>query len=77
MILPPQGENPIPYFKELRRLAHELGLNALSMGMSADWREAIAHGATHIRLGTSVFGERSSPSLTPPSTPLLPPLHSH
>ena len=42
----------------LRRLADEIGLASLSMGMSADFETAIAHGATHVRVGSAIFGER-------------------
>ena len=61
MCIPPQGEPPAPHFKLLAKLAERNGLSLLSMGMSADYEEAIAHGATHIRVGTAIFGARAIP----------------
>jgi len=58
MCIPPAGRDPAPHFAALAALARELGLSALSMGMSADYRAAIAAGATHVRLGTAIFGPR-------------------
>jgi uncharacterized pyridoxal phosphate-containing UPF0001 family protein len=48
----------VPHFEMLHRLAEGLRLKSLSMGMSADFETAIAHGATHVRVGTAIFGER-------------------
>ena len=58
MCIPPAGADPKPYFARLRTLAHEHGLNQLSMGMSGDFPEAIAEGATLVRVGTAIFGSR-------------------
>jgi hypothetical protein len=58
MCLPPLKDDPVPHFEMLKRLADGLGLRSLSMGMSADFETAILHGATHIRVGTAIFGER-------------------
>jgi hypothetical protein len=58
MCIPPLEDDPVPHFEMLRRLADDLGLPSLSMGMSADFETAIAHGATHIRVGSAIFGER-------------------
>jgi pyridoxal phosphate enzyme (YggS family) len=58
MCLPPLMDDPVPHFEMLKRLADGLGLRSLSMGMSADFEIAIAHGATLIRVGTAIFGER-------------------
>ncbi len=58
MCIPPEGEEPAPYFALLREIARRLGLAGLSMGMSADFETAIAFGATHVRVGTAIFGER-------------------
>lgn len=58
MCIPPAEELASPYFALLSKLAKENGLKNLSMGMSADFEEAIALGATHIRIGTAIFGER-------------------
>ncbi|SET00426.1 YggS family pyridoxal phosphate-dependent enzyme [Paracoccus homiensis] len=58
MCIPPEGEDPVPHFRLLRRLAEENGLPKLSMGMSADFEAAIAEGATHIRVGSAIFGAR-------------------
>ncbi len=58
MAIPPSDEAPSPYFALLNKLAKENGLAKISMGMSADYEDAIALGATHIRLGTAIFGKR-------------------
>ena len=59
MIIPPNDNKPEKYFKSLNELNKSLALQDLSMGMSADYLEAIKHGATFIRVGSSIFGERS------------------
>ena len=59
MVIPPNDNNPEKYFKSLSELNKSLALKDLSMGMSADYLEAIKHGATFIRVGSSIFGERS------------------
>ena len=59
MCIPPESDDPIPHFDMLRRLAEMLELRSLSMGMSGDFETAIAHGATHVRIGSAIFGERS------------------
>ena len=59
MVIPPNDNNPEKYFKSLNELNKSLALKDLSMGMSADYIEAIKHGATFIRVGSSIFGERS------------------
>lgn len=61
MCIPPADELASPYFALLAKLAKENNLKNLSMGMSADFEEAIALGATHIRLGTAIFGSRLLP----------------
>jgi PLP dependent protein len=58
MCIPPSNEAPSPYFALLAKLAKENNLKNLSMGMSSDFEDAIALGATHIRVGTAIFGER-------------------
>lgn len=58
MCIPPAGADPRPHFRMLRGLRDRLGLAELSMGMSADWREAVEEGATFVRIGTAIFGER-------------------
>ena len=58
MCLPPSGVNPAPYFSLLAKLAKENSLTGLSMGMSADFETAIKLGATHVRVGTALFGSR-------------------
>lgn len=58
MCIPPQGEAPAPYFMLLEKIAQRNGLAKLSMGMSDDFETAIAFGATHIRVGTAIFGPR-------------------
>ena len=59
MVIPPNDNNPDKYFKSTYELNKSLALQDLSMGMSADYVEAIKHGATFIRVGSSIFGERS------------------
>lgn len=58
MCIPPEDEDPVPHFRLLRDLAQAHGLPGLSMGMSADFEAAIAHGATHVRVGSAIFGAR-------------------
>lgn len=58
MCVPPAEESPAPYFALLHKMAAELELPHLSMGMSGDYETAIRLGATHIRVGTALFGER-------------------
>ena len=60
MAVPPSSECASPYFALLAKLAYENNLPKLSMGMSADYEEAIALNSTHIRLGTAIFGARIS-----------------
>lgn len=59
MGIPPRDADPVPYFGLLRALRDRQGLAELSMGMSADYEAAIHLGATHVRVGTAVFGPRS------------------
>ncbi len=58
MCIPPEGEDPAPHFAELAGMAERNGLAGLSMGMSADFETAIALGATHVRVGSAIFGAR-------------------
>ena len=58
MGIPPVGLDPEPYFRDLTDLAARHGLPVVSMGMSGDFERAIACGATHVRLGTAIFGTR-------------------
>jgi pyridoxal phosphate enzyme (YggS family) len=59
MCIPPVDENPGPHFALLEKLAREAGVAKLSMGMSADYETAIAFGATHVRVGSAIFGGRT------------------
>jgi pyridoxal phosphate enzyme (YggS family) len=59
MCIPPLDQDPAPHFGFLAKLARDSGLDQLSMGMSADFEMAIRFGATHVRVGTAIFGERS------------------
>ena len=59
MVIPPNDENSERYFKSLHELNKSLALKDLSMGMSADYINAIKHGSTFVRLGSSIFGSRS------------------
>ena len=58
MTVPPAGLEPAPWFALLAKIADDFGLTGLSMGMSGDYPTAIRIGATHIRVGTALFGER-------------------
>ncbi len=58
MCIPPVDEEPSLHFALLAKIAERNGLTGLSMGMSADFESAIALGATHIRVGSAIFGER-------------------
>ncbi len=59
MCIPPLDEPPGPHFALLRKLAEGAGVSSLSMGMSGDYETAIAFGATHVRVGSAIFGSRS------------------
>ena len=58
MAIPPLDVEPAPFFALLAKLARSNGLAGLSMGMSADYETAVTIGATHVRVGTALFGER-------------------
>jgi len=58
MCIPPEGEDSTPHFAALAALAARNGLAGLSMGMSSDFAAAIAAGATHVRVGSAIFGAR-------------------
>jgi PLP dependent protein len=59
MCIPPDAEDPAPHFTALAGMAQRNGLTGLSMGMSGDFEAAIAAGATHVRVGSAIFGARS------------------
>jgi len=59
MCIPPVEETPSLHFALLAKIAERNGLAGLSMGMSADFDQAIAFGATHVRVGSAIFGERA------------------
>jgi hypothetical protein len=59
MCIPPVDEEPSLHFALLARMAERNGLKGLSMGMSADFEKAISFGATHVRVGSAIFGERA------------------
>ena len=59
MIIPPNDDNFKEYFKSMNELNNSLALKELSMGMSADYLDAVKHGATFVRIGSSIFGSRS------------------
>jgi pyridoxal phosphate enzyme (YggS family) len=61
MCIPPAEEAAGPHFALLRKIARRNGLEALSMGMSGDYEVAIRFGATHVRIGSALFGERNRP----------------
>jgi pyridoxal phosphate enzyme (YggS family) len=62
MCIPPADEPPAPHFALLAKIAKANGLSLLSMGMSADFESAIRFGATHVRVGSAIFGERPPPA---------------
>jgi PLP dependent protein len=61
MCIPPADDDPVPHFRLLRTLAGRAELAALSMGMSDDFEAAIEEGATHVRVGSAIFGARAQP----------------
>lgn len=61
MCIPPADEAAGPHFALLRKIARRNGLETLSMGMSGDYETAIRFGATHVRIGSALFGERNRP----------------
>ena len=61
MVIPPIDQNANKYFKSLNELNKSLSLESLSMGMSADYIDAIKHGSNFVRVGSSIFGSRSKP----------------
>jgi hypothetical protein len=65
MCIPPVEDDPRPHFAALAAMARRLGLPVISMGMSGDFEAAIAEGATHVRVGSAIFGAR-------PAAPVIP-----
>ena len=59
MCIPPVDEAPAPHFALLAKIAERIGVDHLSMGMSGDYETAIAFGATHVRIGSAIFGSRA------------------
>jgi PLP dependent protein len=62
MCIPPEGDDPGPHFAMLRQIAKDCGLPLLSMGMSGDFETAVKLGASHVRVGSAIFGARHAPS---------------
>ena len=60
MCIPPVDEEPAMHFALLEQMARRAGLDVISMGMSGDYQSAIRFGATHVRVGTAIFGQRPS-----------------
>tara|TARA_B100001540_G_C15705970_1_gene596167 strand:+ start:372 stop:1037 length:666 start_codon:yes stop_codon:yes gene_type:complete len=60
MCIPPENQDPRPYFKNLLELNHKIGLNEISMGMTNDYLQALEFKATFLRIGTGIFGERTN-----------------
>lgn len=58
MCIPPEDQPSVPHFAALAQIAARNGLQGLSMGMSSDFEDAIAQGATHVRVGSAIFGAR-------------------
>ena len=65
MCIPPLGEEPALHFALLAEIARRVGAPCLSMGMSADYETAVRLGATHVRVGTAIFGERPAKNTAP------------
>jgi len=59
MCIPPEGKNSNIFFKDLKMMNQNLGLKKLSMGMSSDYMSAIENSATHVRIGSNIFGKRT------------------
>ncbi len=59
MCIPPVNTDPVVYFEEMQKLNNNYGFSELSMGMSSDFMEAIKYNATFLRVGSSIFGQRS------------------
>ena len=59
MCIPPLNEESVKYFIKMKNLNKKLGLKELSMGMSADYLNAIKNGSTFVRIGSDIFGQRS------------------
>src|SRR5690606_10309314 len=64
MCIPPADEDPAPHFALLAAIAARNGLGVLSMGRSGDYQTALAAGATHVRVGSALFGERNTAPAT-------------
>ena len=60
MCIPPAEADPAHHFALLRNIAKNNGLTGLSMGMSGDFETAVAHGSTHVRVGSAIFGQRAT-----------------
>ena len=58
MCIPPINENTSNYFNEMNRINSELGFKDLSMGMSADYLDAVKNNTTYVRIGSKIFGNR-------------------
>ena len=58
MCIPPENLDPKPFFKDLLQLNKKMNLTEISMGMTNDYDSALKYGATHIRVGTAIFGSR-------------------
>ena len=59
MCIPPNNNNSSKYFSEMQKLSIDIGVKNLSMGMSNDYKNALNHGSTFLRIGSSIFGKRS------------------
>ena len=59
MCIPPMDLDPLPFFKQMKQLNEYFNFNELSMGMSSDYLVATNNSATYLRIGSSIFGQRS------------------
>ena len=64
MCIPPVEDDAAPHFALLAKMARDNGLSNLSMGMSGDFELAVQFGATHVRVGTAIFGARTAQEIT-------------
>ena len=60
MCIPPDNKDPKPFFKDLFDLNQKINLNEISMGMSSDYMDALEYKTTFLRIGTGIFGKRTS-----------------
>ena len=60
MCIPPENQDPKPFFKDLLQLNQKINLTEISMGMTNDYLSALEYNSTYLRIGTAIFGKRST-----------------